>query len=232
MAVKKGRLKGCSNGCREYAVVLIVLVVLFIGGILPSLINFQSNIVKVDESEVNVTPITDNDVTSLKDKMSASGLVGLSNDLNGDTYLANTQVLTDNLTLTGNELAVFINSVLFNDALKIGELNITTTDKIMLELKLKVDIQKIINLSFIGIDYMYSNLTFELKEIDGVFVALSPVSYFYGYKESNTNDILSAESQAQIITTLLNGADDMRSIKDSLGASTILFENNTINFYI
>ena len=232
MAVKKKHLKGCSKGCREYAIVLVVLGILFIGGLLPTLIDFQSNIVRIDESEVFVTPITENDELSLKEKMTTSGLVNLSSSLNENTYLENTEVLTNNLSLTGNEFAIFLNSVLFNDTLKIGELNITTTDKIILELKLKVDVTKIINLSFMGIDYMYSNLTFELKEMDGVYVALSPTSYFYGYKDDGTNDVLSAESQAQIIITLLNGADETRSLKDSLGANAILFENNAINFYI
>ncbi len=224
--------KGCAKGCREYAIVLVVLVVLFIGGVLPTLINFKSNIVQVSESDVYVTPITQNDEYHLKEKMTACGLVNLSTHLNGDMYLENSEPLTSNLSLTGNEFAVFINSVLFDNTLKIGELNITTTDKIMLELKLKIDIKKFIDLSFIGIDYIYSNLTFELKEVDGIFVAISPITYFYGYEDNNISDNLSAENQAQIIITLLNGTDDMRGLKDSLNASTILCENNTINFCI
>ena len=218
---------GCSSGCKQNFWVLFVLFIFFIAGIIPVFIQFgdlASKLTQVDESEVFATPITEQDTSSLLDKLNTCGLTDLSANLNEDTYTNNTQTLTQDLVLTGNELGAMLNDLIFNDAIYIGELNINTNEIINLELKLRIDASQLLNNTILQNLILYCNISLDIEKIEDKFNATKLESYIYGYDEE-TNDVLDVTEQSQDILAFFNGTEEFKGLAETIGASSIDFKN-------
>ena len=218
---------GCSSGCKQNFWVLFVLLIFFIAGTIPVFIqlgDLASKLTQVDESEVYVTPITEQDTSSLLDKLNACGLTDLSVNLNEDTYTNNTQILTQDLVLTSNELGALLNHLIFNDIIYIGELNITTNEVTNLEFKLRIDAYKLLNNTILQNLILYCNISLDIEKIENKFNAIKLESYIYGYDEE-TNDVLDVTEQSQDILAFFNGTEEFKGFAETIGASSIDFEN-------
>ena len=186
--------------------------------------NITSNFKQVNESEVFLNPITEENKTSLLNKLSLCGLTDMSTNLTEDTYTNNSQSITQDLVLTENELGALLNAIMFDNTIYLGELNISNSEKLNLELKLKVDTYTILQTSLFKNFYLYCNINFDLDLIEGKFTPTSLNSYIYGY-EDEFNEVISPNEQSEDLMAIFNGNDEIKSMAEILGASSIEFSD-------
>ena len=180
----------------------------------------------VKESEILVHPITDDDKTSLQQKLSSCGLTDLGQNFTYETYKDNTQLITQDLVLTENELGVLLNTVMFDESFYLRELDIIGADTTKLEFKILVRADQIINTNILGPLNIYCNVSFDINYQDNTFSTSNITSYVYGSDQPPTT-ILDPDNQTQDLMIIFNGNETIRSLAEIIGASSIEFNQDT-----